>query len=227
VSASPQPPIYAATALARGLGEGARLAAVEIFAERMAREGGGTLLLPAGFLHATTGSLCDRFANLLRALSHRTGVGFAFGIDLGAEPGEGVWAAVDAGRESLLFACDAGRPIFWPARPLSRHDAREAASEPRVLTMKGLSLGLLLGAEVFNPALRLQLERERPSLLGILTHRGPTHRWRGVLRQLGTVAPVIVVGGAVDEEAAHPPSLSAGVILTRYHAEENSRSGLA
>jgi hypothetical protein len=164
---------------------------------------GGLLVFAAGFLRTTSGDGCDQLAQAMLGISRRTGLSLAFGIDIGPPLEAGRWASVESPVESFAFACEAGRPILWPAR-----QSTECASENRVLALGGMRVGLLLGAEVFNAALRRELERKEPQAIVALTHTGPTARWQNALDSLRLVAPTLLVGesttGGVPPWAAAP-----------------------
>ncbi len=166
-------------------------------------DGGGLLVFAAGFLRASSGDGCDQLAQSMLELSRKSELGVVFGIDLGQAAVSGGWAPLEPPPESYAFACEAGRPLLWPARP-----STDCASENRVLSMCGMTVALLLGAEVFNTALRRELERKRPQAILVLTHAGPTPRWHKALDALGRIAPTLLVGesttGALPDWAAAP-----------------------
>ena len=183
-------------------------------------DGGGLLVFPAGFLRAPSVEAADALAESMRKLSAASEVALIFGIEIG---GEEVWAPLSAPPVNHAFACAHGRPILWPAIQARR----DSPAERRVIEIGGLRLGLAIGAEVFNGALRKELERARPDGIVLLTHVGPNERWRIALDGLRAIAPLFIVGDSLEEGEppwAAPPigwlrsdgGTTPGVIIHRY-----------
>jgi hypothetical protein len=164
---------------------------------------GGPLVFPAGFLRAPSAEAREGLAHTLLRLSAASGTGLIFGIDVGSTD---EWPALAAPAESFVFACEAGRPLLWPAATGSSDEVRWPE---RVVGLGGMRIGVLLGREVFSPRIRLELPRGQPDVIVLLTHAGPTARWKRAIEQLHSIAPTVVVGESSDggePEWACPPT---------------------
>lgn len=148
------------------------------------------LALPAGLLRAETREGALSLADELLALSDQHELTLVFGIDIAAEE---VWAPLAAPALSLLFACQRGCKLLWPADPLI---SGASLPEGRRIHLRTHTVAVLLGTELFRPNLKRQLERAKPDALVVLTHRGPTPRWEKVLGTLRALAPLILTGAA-------------------------------
>ena len=159
-------------------------------------EGAGTLAFPAGWLRAASGDGCDQLACTMLELSARSQLALVFGLDVGPPLAEDPFAAALAGpSESYAFVCDGGRPLLWPARQvMGGEHALQAPSESRCVCVGGQRVGIVLASEVFNPAIRQDLARDRPDVILVLTYLGPTRRWKKALDALQAIAPTITIG---------------------------------
>ena len=163
-------------------------------------DGGGLVVFPAGFLRAPSEEARDEVARTMLELSRRNDLGVVFGVDVGSDDG---WAPVNNPPESFVYACEAGKTRLWPARHAGAGGGRKpgaAPSESRCIELSGMRVGVLLGSEVFNSAMRKDLERKRPNVIVALTHLGPTDRWAAALAGLNAIAPTLVVGESTSGE---------------------------
>ncbi len=154
-------------------------------------DGGGLLAFAAGFLHASSADAAAALADQMLAISRDTRVGMVFGIDIGPEK---EWAPLVGPPESLVFACDSGRRLLWPGKQLRPPATAPGPAEPRTLSLCGFRAGIVIDGEVFNASLRTELERDRPDLLLVLTHLGPSLRWKPALQGLSATAPLVITG---------------------------------
>jgi hypothetical protein len=161
---------------------------------------GGLVALGAGFLQAATPEQAEHLANQMLGVSRKTGIGFIFGVDVG---GDGSWAPIAGTPENWLFACDAGRPVVWPAKRIRTGSPADAPSESRVVDICGLRVGLVIDSEVFNAPLRRELGREKSDFILVATHLGPNARWASALEGLATVGPLVMTGETRGDPA--PP----------------------
>jgi hypothetical protein len=154
-------------------------------------DGGGILAFAAGFLHANSADAAGALADQMLAISRDTKVAMLFGIDVGAEKD---WAPLTEPPESLVFACEAGRRVLWPARQLRPAATAPGPAEPRCISLGGTRVGIVIGGEVFNGTLRRELEHARPEMTVLLTHMGPSLRWKSALQGLSGIAPLVITG---------------------------------
>ncbi|HUS66862.1 MAG TPA: hypothetical protein VMZ28_20130, partial [Kofleriaceae bacterium] len=157
-------------------------------------DGAGLVAFPAGFMRAPSLDACDALAQRLLALSRRAGLSLLFGIDVVAEDR---WAPLAPPAESYAFACEAGRPVLWPAHVGRGTGRGEGPAEARCVELGGMRVGVVIASEVFNAPLRRELARGRPDLTVVLTHVGPNERWRAALEGLAAIAPTVLVGESV------------------------------
>lgn len=162
---------------------------------------GGLVIFPAGFLRAPSEEVMGELAERMLELSGAATMSIAFGIDV-AEPHG--WAPLDGAPDSFAFACDAGRPVLWPASCAGPSD--DATGE-RCITLSGMRAGVVVGSEVFNASLRREVARGRPDVIALLTHVGPSARWAGALGELSAVGPVVMAGESLTGQV--PTWLSA------------------
>ena len=174
-------------------------------------EPGAVLVFPAGLMVSPSPEAGEATAELLRRAAMEALVGVIFGIDVARN---GSWGPLDGPPDSYLYACQAGTRLLWPSRVVrpSRHSAEAPPStpvpiEPRVATLGGHRLGIVAGAEVFQPALRRKLAASAPEVVVVPTHLGPTERWSGALQSLSAIAPVVVTGESRQSSATAPPPL--------------------
>jgi len=169
-------------------------------------EGAGVMLFAAGFLHAPSTEAAVSLADRMLAIARSNQLAMVFGIDVGPEA---EWAPLAGPPESLVFACDRGRRLLWPARQLRPPTTGQELDNPRTLTLAGLRAGVVVDGEVFNASLRRRLARERPDLILLPTHVGPNARWREALAGLATLAPTLIAGESLAGDApswTSPPS---------------------
>lgn len=149
-----------------------------------------TMLLPAGFVIASSTATRDDWADGLAAASRNAGVGLVFGIDVeGAER----WGLERCPR-SFAYACDRGRRLLWDAPPSERADALAA----RTVTLGGLRATVLFGRELFGARAPAVVEAARPDLVIVLGHGGPTKRWLPGFAAVDALAPTLVVHQALE-----------------------------
>jgi hypothetical protein len=169
-------------------------------------DGGGLLAFAAGFLQAPSVEAAGRLADQMLAISRDARVAMVFGVDIGPER---EWAPLAGPPESLLFACDGGRRLWWPLRQAGRLATAPDPADPRVVSLCGFRVGVLMDAEVFNAALHRQLEHDRPAVLLVMTHLGPKPRWKPALQGLSASAPLVITGessaGSEPVWCAAPP----------------------
>jgi hypothetical protein len=167
-----------------------RLATAAALAEVVGLEQ-GVMVLPAGFFRAPTPEGCADLAASLKEISELEKIAIVFGADQCQD--EPRAPPTQAPSESWLYACSSGRPLLWPARPRSSLiDAGAIGS--RCIRVGELTLGAVLGVEVFSPSVRRELIHAKPNVICVLTHFGPTARWHDALLGLSAIAPVIVSG---------------------------------
>lgn len=166
-------------------GASARLEIIGHLLDHLAASSGEPLVaLPAGWLRARSTRERDQWADEARRASNQSGVSMVFGVDVDDVP---PWGIHEPPR-SYVYACSQGRWMFHPA----------AASDglmfdPRSATIAGLRLIALLGREIFSPAAAAAVSLERPDVVLVLAHGGPTPKWVKPLSALARLAPTLLV----------------------------------
>jgi hypothetical protein len=186
----------------------------------------GILVLPAGFLHTSSIEAADEAAHALVDRAENVGLSFVFGVDVGGDPAD--WAPLATQPDAWAFVCAPARSP-WRVRQVRGRTGN--ATETRVIELDSARIAVLLGSEVFNATIRRELVRRRPDAIVVLTHRGPTDRWRTALGGLSAVAPTIIVGESPSGEEpqwavapagwiAEPVSRAEELIVRRYRRQE-------
>jgi hypothetical protein len=155
---------------------------------------GGIAVFPAGLLRAPSEDAAQQLAERLRRAAAENDVALVFGIDL-EDPRDD--AIAGAPLVTLGFACDRARPLLWPARkiaPVRRRGRPPIPDEERVVALAGRRVGVVIGCEAFHPGLLRRVSRDAPELVVLMTHLGPTPRWRPALNRLSAIAPVVITG---------------------------------
>jgi hypothetical protein len=158
------------------------------------------VVLPAGYVTASSAAKRDEWAEALAASSRSAGVGVVYGIDV-EESGE-AWGMERCPR-SFAYACDRGRRLLWAASPTGR----ASLLDERTVTIGALRTTVLFARELFGARSTAAVETARPELVVVLGHGGPTKRWMEPLAALDELAPTLVVHQAlpVCRPVAAPP----------------------
>lgn len=171
----------------RDFGPADRLdAAVRVMAAVGSGDDNAVMVLPAGYVLATSAARRDEWAEGLASASRATGVGFVFGIDV-LDAGS-AWRMEHRPR-SFAYACDRGRRLLWCASPTGRG----ALPGDRTVTIGALRATVLFARELLAAAATAAVELARPELVIVLGHGGPTKRWVAPLAALDALAPTLVV----------------------------------
>lgn len=155
---------------------------------------GGIAVFPAGLLRAPSEEAAEQLAERLRRAAAENDVALVFGIDLEDERDD---ATVGAPLATLGFACDRARPLLWPARklaPVRRRERPPIGEEARVVSLAGRRVGVVIGCEAFHSGVLKRVGEGAPELVVLMTHVGPTPRWRPALDRLSRIAPIVVTG---------------------------------
>jgi hypothetical protein len=156
-------------------------------------------------LRAPSEEAAIELAERLRRAAAENDVALAFGIDLDDDP------ARPAGESpmTLGFACDRAREVLWPARKVipsrKRGERPPTVAESRVVSLAGRRVGIVIGCEAFHVGVLRSVAAGSPELIVLMTHVGPTPRWRPALDRLARIAPVVVTGelnGALELPAS-------------------------
>ena len=195
MSGPPSPSIFTlactATTSASAVDEERYIRLAKDWIRFLARQRPLLVCLPAGFL--VTGSLAEKdyWVTQLMMLSSECRLSLAFGIDI-AHPGGKRYRL-----DSNIYFCKNGRLEC----EIGSDDEVRAT---RCIYLDGWKIGLLFAKELFPPEPRRQAMALAPDFWLVLSHTGPTSRWRWALRMLSRSAPVVLVGGAHEVPAALP-----------------------
>src|SRR5205823_1443531 len=152
------------------------------------------IVFPAGFLRVQSPSARDALALEMLKASAAAGAAVVFGVDVATDT---AWEPIARPAQAYVFACEAGERRLWAAE--QRTASGEGRWRSHSLELWGQRTSVLLGAEVFCRAARRRIDEERPELILVLTHTGPTDRWTAAFDQLRKIAPVISSGAAVGD----------------------------
>ena len=159
---------------------------------------GALIVFPAGLARISTAAGRLALAEGLAARAASRGAAIVFGIDQ-APPS--AWEPLAGPARPYLFACDGAVRRLWDVQAGS---VCRDLSRPATVVLAGHRVGVLAGAEAFNRAAHRRLRADRPDLIAVLTHAGPTERWSHGLARLRSIAPVVASGGLINDGSEEP-----------------------
>jgi hypothetical protein len=163
------------------------------------------VVLPAGFLRASSPAAGEMLARKMLEVSHRSEAALAFGVDVATDE---EWAPLAEPPSSFAYLCEAGEQKLWCLEPQRPKAQKTAGKRARCVEVCGVNVGLLIAADVFSATARKAIVQAHPDLVVLLSHAGPTERWALPLRSLEEVAPVAIGGAEPQEEG--PPWIQPG-----------------
>jgi hypothetical protein len=196
-----------------------RMELVELAADAVSGgDDASVLILPAGFLLASTTAQRDAMANALLALSKRAQIGIVFGIDVTPDD---LWAPLSVPPEVFAYGCDEGQPLLWPAQ-MVRGDAGDKIE--RCVSFATGRIGLIVSAEIFNAGLRERICRSRPEAIVVLAHARANRRWAPALAGLDERVPTLIVGQELPR-ARQPTADEEPAVRAVSNAARTGRAG--